>query len=213
MFLADDSRNTTLKAHTHAPVSHATVRQGYYHLRCSVFHPVCIKHALGTQKLTNVLQRIYKLITGGKHSVCDVLQGAVRKARFAGENSENKNSSPASPDTLAERICRRETNVLTSASMMGDSIRGRKDCVMAVREETAQDEKSQGGGELKPRCSFKNLLWQSALMRFPWRKRRKRDSPITESCTGKACLREEGLSTSNINKAFLDAAKDILNNN
>ncbi|PRP73028.1 hypothetical protein PROFUN_17014, partial [Planoprotostelium fungivorum] len=68
-FLADDSRNTTLKAHPHAPISHATVWQGYYHLRCSVFHPVCIKHALGTQKLINVLQRIYKLIIGSKHSV------------------------------------------------------------------------------------------------------------------------------------------------
>ncbi|PRP77136.1 hypothetical protein PROFUN_14550 [Planoprotostelium fungivorum] len=30
---------------------------------------VCVKHAQGTQKLTNVLQRIYKLITGSKHSV------------------------------------------------------------------------------------------------------------------------------------------------
>ncbi|PRP73887.1 hypothetical protein PROFUN_16541, partial [Planoprotostelium fungivorum] len=60
-------RDTTLKAHPHAPISHATVWQGYYHLRCSVFHPVCIKHALGTQKLINVLQRIYKLITGSKH--------------------------------------------------------------------------------------------------------------------------------------------------
>ncbi|PRP76352.1 hypothetical protein PROFUN_15268 [Planoprotostelium fungivorum] len=29
----------------------------------------------------------------------------------------------------------------------------------------------------------------------------------------KACLREEGLSTSNINKTFLDTAKDILKNN
>ncbi|PRP72903.1 hypothetical protein PROFUN_17045, partial [Planoprotostelium fungivorum] len=28
-----------------------------------------------------------------------------------------------------------------------------------------------------------------------------------------ACIREEGLSTSNINKTFLDAAKDILKNN
>ena len=33
---------------------------------CRDFHPVCIKHALGTQKLTNVLQRINKLITGSK---------------------------------------------------------------------------------------------------------------------------------------------------
>ncbi|PRP73999.1 hypothetical protein PROFUN_16489 [Planoprotostelium fungivorum] len=35
----------------------------------------------------------------------------------------------------------------------------------------------------------------------------------TGSAGQKACLREEGLSTSNINKAFLDAAKDILKNN
>ncbi|PRP74540.1 hypothetical protein PROFUN_15672 [Planoprotostelium fungivorum] len=70
VFLADDNRNTTLKTHPHAPVSHATMWQGYYHLGCSVFYPVCIKHALSTQKLTNVLQRIYKLITGSKHSVC-----------------------------------------------------------------------------------------------------------------------------------------------
>ncbi|PRP78490.1 actin-like protein 6A [Planoprotostelium fungivorum] len=37
---------------------------------CSDFYLVCTKHALSTQKLTNVLQRIYKLITGSKHSVC-----------------------------------------------------------------------------------------------------------------------------------------------
>ena len=71
--LADGNRNTTLKAHPQAPVSHATVWQGYYHLVCTVFHPVCTEHALSTQKLTNVLQRIYKLITGGKHSVCGEL--------------------------------------------------------------------------------------------------------------------------------------------
>ncbi|PRP75292.1 hypothetical protein PROFUN_15792 [Planoprotostelium fungivorum] len=35
----------------------------------------------------------------------------------------------------------------------------------------------------------------------------------TASAGQKACLREEGLSTSNINKALLDAAKDILKNN
>ncbi|PRP73988.1 hypothetical protein PROFUN_16363 [Planoprotostelium fungivorum] len=35
----------------------------------------------------------------------------------------------------------------------------------------------------------------------------------TGSAGQKACLREEGLSTSNINKAFLDAAKDILKKN
>ncbi|PRP73889.1 hypothetical protein PROFUN_16543 [Planoprotostelium fungivorum] len=61
MFLADDNRNTTLKAHPQTLISLC--------LLCSDFYPVCIKHALGTQKLTNVLQRIYKLITGGKHSV------------------------------------------------------------------------------------------------------------------------------------------------
>jgi hypothetical protein len=69
MFLADDSRHTTHKAHPHAPVSHATMWQGYYHLGCSDFYPVCTKHALSTQKLTNVLQRMYKLMTGSKHSV------------------------------------------------------------------------------------------------------------------------------------------------
>ncbi|PRP74943.1 methylthioadenosine phosphorylase [Planoprotostelium fungivorum] len=31
---ADTKRNTTLKAHPHAPVSHATVWHGYYHLVC-----------------------------------------------------------------------------------------------------------------------------------------------------------------------------------
>ncbi|PRP73883.1 hypothetical protein PROFUN_16477, partial [Planoprotostelium fungivorum] len=35
----------------------------------------------------------------------------------------------------------------------------------------------------------------------------------TGSAGQKACPREEGLSTSNINKTFLDAAKDILKNN
>ncbi|PRP73738.1 hypothetical protein PROFUN_16485 [Planoprotostelium fungivorum] len=45
--------------------------------------------------------------------------------------------------------------------------------------------------------------------------RREQMSYITEtgSAGQKACLREEGLNTSNINKAFLDAAKDILKNN
>ncbi|PRP76668.1 hypothetical protein PROFUN_14904 [Planoprotostelium fungivorum] len=45
--------------------------------------------------------------------------------------------------------------------------------------------------------------------------RREQLSYITQtgSAGQKACLREEGLSTSNINKAFLDAAKDILKNN
>ncbi|PRP87523.1 hypothetical protein PROFUN_00734 [Planoprotostelium fungivorum] len=45
--------------------------------------------------------------------------------------------------------------------------------------------------------------------------RREQMSYITEtgSAGQKACLREEGLSTSNINKAFLDAAKDILKKN
>ncbi|PRP72932.1 hypothetical protein PROFUN_16911, partial [Planoprotostelium fungivorum] len=45
--------------------------------------------------------------------------------------------------------------------------------------------------------------------------RREQMSYITEtgSAGQKACLREEGLSTSNITPAFLDAAKDILKNN
>ncbi|PRP73729.1 hypothetical protein PROFUN_16554 [Planoprotostelium fungivorum] len=47
-------RNTTLKAHPHALIS------------LCLF---CVKHALGTQKLTNVLQRIYKLFTGSNYSV------------------------------------------------------------------------------------------------------------------------------------------------
>ncbi|PRP79746.1 hypothetical protein PROFUN_12608 [Planoprotostelium fungivorum] len=40
-------------------------------------------------------------------------------------------------------------------------------------------------------------------------------SYITQTRSGgqQACQRVEGLSTSNINKAFLDAAKDILKNN
>ncbi|PRP81117.1 hypothetical protein PROFUN_01951 [Planoprotostelium fungivorum] len=54
----------TLKAHPHALASLC--------LLCSDFCSVCIKHVLGTQKLTNVLQRIYKLIAGRKHSVCDI---------------------------------------------------------------------------------------------------------------------------------------------
>ncbi|PRP73264.1 hypothetical protein PROFUN_16817 [Planoprotostelium fungivorum] len=62
MFSADTNRNTTLKAHPHALISLC--------LLCSDFYPVYIKHALSTQKLTNVLQRIYKLITGSKYSVC-----------------------------------------------------------------------------------------------------------------------------------------------
>ncbi|PRP74103.1 hypothetical protein PROFUN_16415 [Planoprotostelium fungivorum] len=64
-FVRNTNRNTTLKAHPHAPVNLATQWQGYYHLGC----PVCIKHALGTQKLTDVLWRIYKLNTGSKHSL------------------------------------------------------------------------------------------------------------------------------------------------
>ncbi|PRP76565.1 hypothetical protein PROFUN_14743 [Planoprotostelium fungivorum] len=45
--------------------------------------------------------------------------------------------------------------------------------------------------------------------------RREQMSYITQtgSAGQKACLREEGLSTSNITPAFLDAAKDILKNN
>ncbi|PRP75403.1 hypothetical protein PROFUN_15473 [Planoprotostelium fungivorum] len=45
--------------------------------------------------------------------------------------------------------------------------------------------------------------------------RREQMSYITQtgSAGQQACLREEGLCTSNINKAFLDAAKDILKNN
>ncbi|PRP76315.1 hypothetical protein PROFUN_14421 [Planoprotostelium fungivorum] len=35
----------------------------------------------------------------------------------------------------------------------------------------------------------------------------------TRTASQKACLREEGVSTSNITPAFLDAAKDILKNN
>ncbi|PRP76568.1 hypothetical protein PROFUN_14746 [Planoprotostelium fungivorum] len=44
--------------------------------------------------------------------------------------------------------------------------------------------------------------------------RREQLSYITQtgSAGQKACLREEGLSTSNITPAFLDAAKDILKN-
>ncbi|PRP75424.1 hypothetical protein PROFUN_15697 [Planoprotostelium fungivorum] len=83
---ADGNRNTTLKAHPQTPVSHATVWQGYYHLGCSVFYPVCIKHALSTQKLINVLQRMYKLMTGSKHSVYFSQMESPRNHRFyAGE--------------------------------------------------------------------------------------------------------------------------------
>ncbi|PRP74161.1 hypothetical protein PROFUN_16328 [Planoprotostelium fungivorum] len=44
----------------------------------SDFRPVCIKHALSTQKLTNVLQRMYKLMTGSKHSVGEKLASNAR---------------------------------------------------------------------------------------------------------------------------------------
>ncbi|PRP72917.1 hypothetical protein PROFUN_17051, partial [Planoprotostelium fungivorum] len=45
--------------------------------------------------------------------------------------------------------------------------------------------------------------------------RREQMSYITQTGTAsqQACLREEGVSTSNITPAFLDAAKDILKNN
>ncbi|PRP74164.1 hypothetical protein PROFUN_16331, partial [Planoprotostelium fungivorum] len=55
---------------THKPLlASASMRHRLLSFSVSDFRPVCIKHALSTQKLTNVLQRMYKLMTGSKHSV------------------------------------------------------------------------------------------------------------------------------------------------
>ncbi|PRP73990.1 hypothetical protein PROFUN_16365, partial [Planoprotostelium fungivorum] len=56
----------------------------HYLLVCSNFYPVCIKHALSTQKLTNVLQRIYKLISGSKHSVCAFARSVLALCSLCG---------------------------------------------------------------------------------------------------------------------------------
>ncbi|PRP73899.1 hypothetical protein PROFUN_16511 [Planoprotostelium fungivorum] len=67
---SDIKHNTETSATSMAPPRRfSSVPTGYYFLVCKYFYLVCIKHALSTQKLINVLQRIYKLMTGSKHSV------------------------------------------------------------------------------------------------------------------------------------------------
>ncbi|PRP80568.1 hypothetical protein PROFUN_12330 [Planoprotostelium fungivorum] len=160
-------------------------------------------------------------------------------------------NSPASPDALAERIWRREVNVLRE-------LYPRYSTPALASEETARDEKVEVEVDrTNEECPHDNLMAEAgeegfsnyrvvnrhfqlntqastspspnmppkafetpadlaqAAKDYGRDTQREQMSYITQtgSAGQKAFLREEGLSTSNINKAFLDAAKDILKNN
>ncbi|PRP82554.1 hypothetical protein PROFUN_04859 [Planoprotostelium fungivorum] len=171
---------------------------------------------------------------------------------------------PASPDALAERIWRREMNVLRSVtrrfktSQFGPirryewTIRVRRredvvtlhDCIQWLLQESvvaecphedlmaeAEEEgfsnhrvvnrhfqlntQASTSPNMPPKAFENPEDLAQAAKDYGRDTQREQMSYISQtgSAGQQACLREEGLSTSNINKAFLDAAKDILKNN
>ncbi|PRP73728.1 hypothetical protein PROFUN_16647, partial [Planoprotostelium fungivorum] len=141
----------------------------------------------------------------------DVTRAMTCKVWFAGRCKFRKQkfsrNSPASPDALAEGIWRREMNVLNQDKKVQDeAFWGDEEFEECPHDDLMAEAEEEGFSNYRilhrqPRTMAETLREQMSY------------TTQTGSAGQQACLRDEGLSTSNITPAFLDAAKDILKNN